>query len=92
MSQKPAKSRTMDMTEGSIVKLLIAFSIPLLMGNIFQQLYNTVDSLVVGNFVGKEALAAVGSTGPVINTLITFFNGGRQPDNFRPCADNGHQF
>ena len=65
----------MDMTEGSIVKLLIAFSIPLLMGNIFQQLYNTVDSLVVGNFVGKEALAAVGSTGPVINTLITFFGG-----------------
>ena len=75
MSQKPAKSRSMDMTEGSIVKLLIAFSIPLLMGNIFQQLYNTVDSLVVGNFVGKEALAAVGSTGPVINTLITFFGG-----------------
>ena len=63
------------MTEGSIVKLLIAFSIPLLVGNIFQQLYNTVDSLVVGNFVGKEALAAVGSTGPVINTLITFFGG-----------------
>lgn len=75
MSQKPAKSNTMDMTEGSIVKLLVAFSIPLLMGNIFQQLYNTVDSLVVGNFVGKEALAAVGSTGPVINTLITFFGG-----------------
>lgn len=75
MSNKPAKSRSMDMTEGSIVKLLIAFSIPLLMGNIFQQLYNTVDSLVVGNFVGKEALAAVGSTGPVINTLITFFGG-----------------
>ena len=75
MSQKPAKSKSMDMTEGSIVKLLIAFSIPLLVGNIFQQLYNTVDSLVVGNFVGKEALAAVGSTGPVINTLITFFGG-----------------
>lgn len=75
MSQKPAKSNTMDMTEGSIIKLLVAFSIPLLMGNIFQQLYNTVDSLVVGNFVGKEALAAVGSTGPVINTLITFFGG-----------------
>ena len=75
MSQKPVKTNSMDMTEGSIVKLLIAFSIPLLMGNIFQQLYNTVDSLVVGNFVGKEALAAVGSTGPVINTLITFFGG-----------------
>lgn len=75
MSQKKAKTNSMDMTQGSIVKLLIAFSIPLLIGNIFQQLYNTVDSLVVGNFVGKEALAAVGSTGPVINTLITFFGG-----------------
>lgn len=75
MSQKTTQSKSMDMTEGSIARLLIAFSIPLLMGNIFQQLYNTVDSLVVGNFVGKEALAAVGSTGPVINTLITFFNG-----------------
>ena len=75
MSQKKTKTNSMDMTQGSIVKLLIAFSIPLLIGNIFQQLYNTVDSLVVGNFVGKEALAAVGSTGPVINTLITFFGG-----------------
>ena len=75
MSQTQSKSKSMDMTEGSIFKLLIAFSIPLLMGNIFQQLYNTVDSLVVGNYDGKEALAAVGSTGPVINTLITFFNG-----------------
>ena len=63
MSQKKTKTNSMDMTQGSIVKLLIAFSIPLLIGNIFQQLYNTVDSLVVGNFVGKEALAAVGSTG-----------------------------
>ena len=53
MSQTQSKSKSMDMTEGSIFKLLIAFSIPLLMGNIFQQLYNTVDSLVVGNYVGK---------------------------------------
>ena len=75
MGQKQSSTKSMDMTSGSIVKLLIAFSLPLLMGNIFQQLYNTVDSLVVGNFVGKEALAAVGSTTPVINTLITFFNG-----------------
>ena len=63
------------MTSGSIAKLLIAFAIPLLMGNLFQQLYNTVDSLVVGNFVGKEALAAVGSTTPIINTLVMFFGG-----------------
>ncbi len=64
-----------DMTKGSVLGQLVAFSVPLLIGNIFQQLYNTVDSVVVGNFVGKEALAAVGSVGPVINMLIGFFNG-----------------
>ena len=63
------------MTEGNIAKLLISFAIPLLLGNIFQYLYNTVDSLVVGNFVGKEALAAVGSTTYIINTLVMFFGG-----------------
>lgn len=75
MSQKPVKTQTIDMTEGSIAKLLIAFAIPLLLGNVFQYLYNTVDSLVVGNFVGKEALAAVGSTTYIINTLVMFFGG-----------------
>ena len=64
-----------DMTRGSVLGQLVTFSVPLLIGNIFQQLYNTVDSVVVGNFVGKEALAAVGSVGPVINMLIGFFNG-----------------
>ena len=64
-----------DMTRGSVLGQLVAFSVPLLIGNIFQQLYNTVDSVVVGNFVGKEALAAVGSVEPVINMLIGFFNG-----------------
>ena len=49
-----------DMTRGSVLGQLVAFSVPLLIGNIFQQLYNTVDAVVVGNFVGKEALAAVG--------------------------------
>lgn len=63
------------MTSGSIVRLLVAFSIPLLMGNLFQQLYNTVDSLVVGNFVGTQALAAVGSTTSIVNTVVLFFNG-----------------
>ncbi len=72
---KPVKTKTLDMTEGNIVKLLITFAIPLLLGNIFQYLYNTVDSLVVGNFVGKEALAAVGSTTYIINTLVMFFGG-----------------
>lgn len=70
-----AKTKTLDMTEGNIAKLLITFAIPLLLGNIFQYLYNTVDSLVVGNFVGKEALAAVGSTTYIINTLVMFFGG-----------------
>ena len=58
-----------------IWKELTAFAVPLLVGNLFQQLYNTVDSIVVGNYVGKEALAAVGSVGPIINSLIGFFIG-----------------
>ena len=63
------------MTQGSIPMLLIRFSIPLLIGNVFQQLYNTVDSIIVGNFVGKQALAAVGCTGPIVNMLIGLFIG-----------------
>ncbi|MEA4966103.1 MAG: MATE family efflux transporter [Oscillospiraceae bacterium] len=64
-----------DMTSGGIVRQLIVFAMPLLIGNIFQQLYNTVDSVVVGNYVGKEALAAVGSVAPIINMLIGLFSG-----------------
>ncbi|MBO6157939.1 MAG: MATE family efflux transporter [Firmicutes bacterium] len=63
------------MTSGSIVQQIIMFSLPLMLGNIFQMLYNTVDSIVVGNFVGKEALAAVGSTTMIVNMLVFFFNG-----------------
>lgn len=63
------------MTEGVLWKQIVRFTVPLLIGNIFQQLYNTVDSIVVGNFVGKEALAAVGSTSMIINMLIGFFSG-----------------
>ena len=66
---------TLNMTQGPIVKQLIQFSLPLILGNIFQMLYNTVDSIVVGNFVGKEALAAVGSTTMIVNMLVFFFNG-----------------
>jgi len=69
------KKREMDMTEGTIWKQLLLFMVPLLIGNLFQQLYNTVDSIVVGNFVGKSALAAVTSTTPIINTLIGLFQG-----------------
>ena len=52
-----------DMTKGNTTKLLISFSIPMLVGNIFQQLYNLADSAIVGRGVGPDALAAVGSTG-----------------------------
>ncbi len=68
-------SHDTDMTHGSISRLLFAFAVPLMLGNLFQQLYNTVDSLIVGNFVSKQALAAVGCTGPIINTLIGLFSG-----------------
>src|SRR5690554_95171 len=57
-----SKSITRDMTHGSPTKLLIKFTLPMLIGNIFQQLYNMVDSIVVGKFVNKDALAAVGAT------------------------------
>lgn len=67
--------KSVDMTQGTIWKLLLSFAVPMLIGQIFQQLYSAVDSVVVGRFVGKEALAAVGSTGSVINSLIGFFTG-----------------
>ncbi len=69
------KTSAQDMTKGNIVLLLVQFAVPLIVGNLFQMMYNTVDSLVVGNFVGKEALAAVGSTTMIINMLVFFFNG-----------------
>ena len=56
-----------DMTKGNITGHLIAYSVPLVFGNLFQQLYHTVDSVVVGQFYGKEALAAVGAAGPIMN-------------------------
>ena len=60
------------MTEGVIWKEILFFAIPLILGNLFQQLYNTVDSIIVGNYVGSNALAAVGSSGAIINLLIGF--------------------
>ena len=63
------------MTDGTIWKHLVNFAFPLFMGNIFQQLYNTVDSIVVGNFVGADALGAVTSTIPIVITLIGLFIG-----------------
>jgi len=63
------------MTEGSIAGQVILFALPLMLGNVFQMLYNTVDSIVVGNFVGTQALAAVGSTTMIVNMMVFFFNG-----------------
>lgn len=63
------------MTEGPIWKHIVLFAFPLLIGNLFQQFYNTVDSIVVGKFVSTQALAAVGSTGSIINTFIGIFMG-----------------
>ncbi len=64
--------KTTAMTEGNIWKQLFLFSVPLILGNLFQQLYNTVDSIIVGNYIGSEALAAVGSSGSLLNLLIGF--------------------
>ena len=67
--------RDVDMTQGSIFRLLLQFSLPLLAGNLFQQLYNMVDTWVVGNYVSNVAYSAVGTMGPILNMLIGFFSG-----------------
>jgi Na+-driven multidrug efflux pump len=69
------KTNTKLMTTGSIQKNIISFALPIFIGNLFQQMYNTTDSLVVGNFVGKEALAAITSCGPLIFLLVGLFQG-----------------
>ena len=69
------ESTAIDMTSGPIVRQLVAFALPLMLGNVFQMLYNTVDSIIVGNFVSKQALAAIGSTTMIVNMLVFFFNG-----------------
>ncbi len=67
--------RDVDMTEGNILRHIINFAIPLLIGNLFQQFYNMVDTWVVGNFVSGDAYSAVGNVGPIVNMLIGFFGG-----------------
>ena len=64
-----------DMTVGSPWKSILFFTLPMLIGNIAQQLYNTVDSIVVGEYIGDNALAAVGSCGPIVNMLLVLFIG-----------------
>ncbi|WP_419544502.1 MATE family efflux transporter, partial [Negativibacillus massiliensis] len=63
------------LTTGSVVKKMLLFAVPIFFSNLFQQLYNAVDSLIVGNFIGEEALAAVGSSGSLIMLMIGFING-----------------
>lgn len=63
------------MTEGNPVRLLLAFSVPMLIGNIFQQLYNLVDSVIVGQFIGAQALAAIGATGSITFFFFALCNG-----------------
>lgn len=69
------RARTNLMTEGDFRKKIVLFAIPVFLGQLFQQLYNTADSLIVGNFLGSNALAAVSSTGSLIYLLIGFFMG-----------------
>ena len=64
-----------DMTKDDPVKSIMIFTIPMLIGNVAQQLYNTVDSIIVGRFVGDNALAAVGSAGPILNLMLVLFMG-----------------
>ena len=64
-----------DMTHGNPASNLIRFSVPLLIGNLAQQLYSTVDSIVVGQYVGDGALAAIGASGPILNLLLVLFMG-----------------
>lgn len=75
MSETKSKRATTDMTTGNPAKLICLFALPLLAGNVLQQLYNMVDSIVVGNFVGDAALAAVGTGFPVIFMLVSLFMG-----------------
>lgn len=70
-----AKEMTKDLTTGSTMKIFIMFSIPILLGNLFQQLYNMVDTIIVGQYLGEEALAAVGTTGCLMFLVLGFANG-----------------
>ncbi len=95
-----------DLTNGNVSKLLLQFVWPMLIGNIFQQMYNIVDSLIVGNYIGKEALAAVGASHPVIFALVSLvigittglsivisqFYGAKQYDKVKLASDTTYIF
>ncbi len=69
------KANIINMTEGSPVRLMLTFSVPMLIGNIFQQLYNLADSVIVGQFIGSDALAAIGATGSITFFFFALCNG-----------------
>lgn len=75
MAQQMGNNKGQLMTEGPIGKQLIFFALPLLFGNVFQQLYNTVDAMIVGRYVGENALAAVGSAGSVVHLIVSLLMG-----------------
>ena len=74
-SEMPRRSGRIDMTEGSIWKSLILFSLPLILGNLLQQLYNTADSVIVGMYVGNNGFAAVSASTFIIGFMIAFSMG-----------------
>ena len=63
----------MDLNQGPIIKTLLTFAFPIFVGNLMQQLYNTADMIVAGQFVGDNALAAVGATGEIVALVVNFF-------------------
>ncbi len=69
------KPNSTSLTEGSVIQKMLLFAIPIFFSNLFQQLYNAVDSLIVGNFLGPDALAAVSSSGNLIMLMVGFING-----------------
>ena len=75
MKKNMKKNMAKDMTEGSPLRLLIHFSIPILLGTLFQQLYNMVDTVIVGRYLGIQALSAVGATGSVTYLVTGFCTG-----------------
>ena len=75
MEKTIRRNNDYGIVEGVIWQQLLIFFFPILLGTFFQQLYNTVDTVVVGQFVGQQAQAAVGSTGPIINTIVGFCAG-----------------
>ena len=74
------KKTAINLTDGPILRSIIAFAIPIIISNIFQQLYNTADIMIVGRFLGQDALAAVGSTAAIFELIVGFSLGVGQRD------------